>query len=95
MAELLVAEPLVLAAAAFLTVIVVGTVLVGVNDWLEARYRVAIAGGSGGLGRTRSSSVVKPAGRRRLPGNRSRVPLLRSAGAERRLRRGRVTGRWY
>lgn len=87
------AEPVILAAAAFFAVIVLGSVLVGINDWLEARHAVAVAGGGGGRGR--SSTTVRPTGRRRQSGNTVRMPLLMAASGHRRPRRARMAGDWY
>ncbi|MEX2541149.1 MAG: hypothetical protein WD314_05045 [Trueperaceae bacterium] len=92
------AEPVILAAAAFFAVIVVGSLLVGINDWLEGRHAAAVAGGRGGLGRLRvgTSENGRQSGRpRRSPGVPSRVPLLMAANGQRRQRRARISGDWY
>jgi hypothetical protein len=76
-------EPLIFAAAAFSSVIVVGTLMVAVNDWLEARH---VASGSPSCGR-----MLRELGRR--GGLRERSYQRRSRAAAHTLREpGRKQG---
>jgi hypothetical protein len=77
----IVADPLVVAALAFFLVIAVGTLLVGINDWLEARHEELLARGMRGVARIRmSGSELARAATR---GNRGRGLRLARAGARR------------
>jgi hypothetical protein len=76
----IVADPVVVAALAFFLVIAVGTLLVAVNDWLEARHEELVASGRRGVARIRlSGSELARAAR----GNRGRGLRLAREGARR------------
>jgi hypothetical protein len=72
-----VADPLVVAGLAFFLVIAVGAVLVGINDWLEARHEELLARGRRGMARIRMSGSELA---RAAQGKRERgLPLARAA----------------